>query len=53
MPYLLTERIPIEKAIYLNEMSFTQFKAYCKKGTSDEEKKKQYNKLGNCARRLL
>ena len=53
MPYLLTERIPIEKAIYLNEMSFTQFKAYCKKGTSDEEKKKQYNKLGKLCKEII
>lgn len=44
MTYLLTERIPIEKALYVFEMPFSEARAFMKRCDNDEARKVQFNK---------
>lgn len=53
MTYLLTERIPIERAIFISEMTFTDFKTYSKRCSNDEERKIQYNKMRRLATEII
>lgn len=43
--FVLTERIPIDKALYLYEMKFPTFKQYVKRCKNDIDRKEQYNKV--------
>ena len=43
MSYILNERIPIEKAIFIHEMSYKDFKVYTSSCKNDEERKKLFN----------
>lgn len=43
MSFILTERIPIEKAIYMHEMPFNEFKLHCLSCENDEERKRIFN----------
>ena len=43
MSYILNERIPIEKAIFIHEMSYKDFKVYTSSCKNDDERKKLFN----------
>ena len=45
MSYILNERIPLEKSIFIHEMPFKEFKQYCKSCSNDEERKVLFNKI--------
>jgi hypothetical protein len=53
MTYLLTERIPLDRALYINEMTFTEFKQYSKRCSNDEERKIQFNKMRRLANEII
>ena len=45
MSFILTERISIEKAIYMHEMPFNEFKLHCLSCENDEERKRIFNRV--------
>jgi hypothetical protein len=45
MSYILNERIPLEKSIFIHEMPFKEFKQYCKSCSNDDERKILFNKM--------
>ena len=45
MSYILNERIPLEKSIFIHEMPFKEFKQYCKSCSNDDERKILFNKI--------
>ena len=43
MSYILNERIPVEKALFIHEMSYKDFKVFTSSCKNDEERKKLFN----------
>ena len=49
----LTERIPLDKALFLNDMTFSQFKPHSKRCKNDLERKEQFDKLKRICREVI
>ena len=45
MSYILNERIPLEKSLFIHEMPFKNFKLYCKSCDNDDEREKLFKKI--------
>jgi phage/plasmid-associated DNA primase len=43
--YVLTERIPVDRALYISEMVYADFRKYCTRCENEDERHKMYNKL--------
>ncbi len=43
--YVLNETIPLNRANYINEMTFAEFKKFCTRCENDYERQKLYNKV--------
>ena len=43
--FQLTEKVPLSKALYLNELNFKEFKSLGNTYKNDEERRDYYNKL--------
>jgi hypothetical protein len=53
MSYILTEAIPIERALYIHEMTFNQFKVYCKTCDNDVEGKVLFNRVKRICNEII
>ena len=53
MSYILTERIPIESALYIHEMTYNQFKTYCKSCENDLERKVLFNRVKRICNEII
>lgn len=49
----LTERIPLDKALFLNDMTFSQFKPHSKRCSNDIERKEQFDKIKRICREVI
>ena len=43
--YILTERIPLDRANYINEMVYTDFRKFCTRCDNEHERHLMYNKI--------
>jgi hypothetical protein len=53
MSYVLTETIPIERALYIHEMTFNQFKVFCKTCDNDVERKVLFNRVKRICNEII
>ena len=51
--FVLTERIPIERAIFINEMIYKDFREFCKRCDNEHERQKMFNKIKNICNDII
>ena len=51
--YILTERIPLERANYINEMTYNEFKKFCTRCENEYERHLMYNKIKKICNEII
>ena len=51
--YILTERVPLERVNFINEMTYTDFRKFCTRCENEVERHKMYNKLKKLCNELI